>query len=586
MKPPASPWLAGLARLSGRAGLLATLSGAAPAIAAGAGVVELPPMMVEESVSGVPWLYVKAGGTEFLSRCSASTTRNLVEAWLDRMQLMRVLLPDEFLAHMDVPAVFVIYGQDLKQTVSAEIQRELQAVRGGEASSGDRVNIAPNMRLVDRDLHASIAYIDESQFDAAALSIAPNHVRYLLRGRVPEPPGWLVEGVERVWQRTDFILDPITLAPLVWLNPTESEALAADPTRPRALLPASELFELDALRAAETPHRRRVEARASTQELFVRWALVSGEATRAALWKFAARAAEGPVSEEMFEDAFGFGYAELRDRLSDFLPRAVRAPARIRPGPRPPLPRIEVEAATPNEVARVRGEWERLAIGYVRRRLPEAREPYVAQARRTLRRAYDAGDRDPRLLATMGLCEIDAGDEAAARRYLEAAVAGGVARPRAYHELARLRYEELRREAAESRQFSFLELAPVFDVLRRGLAQAPPLPESYTLLAEAWARCELTPTPTEFAELETGARLFFRRPDVAYPIARTLVRHGRPAAAAVVLEVAAGHAADEEVRTGMARLRAELASSSPAGSAGAESAAGSAAPPTGGVLGR
>jgi len=54
------------------------------------------------------------------------------------------------------------------------------------------------------------------------------------------------------------------------------------------------------------------------------------------------------------------------------------------------LPDFEVERATSNEIARLRGEWERLAIGHVQRRLPRVREPYIAQARRTLRRAYDA----------------------------------------------------------------------------------------------------------------------------------------------------------------------------------------------------
>ena len=45
--------------------------------AASGPAVELPPMMVEESISSVPWLYVNAGGIEFLSRCSASTTLQL-----------------------------------------------------------------------------------------------------------------------------------------------------------------------------------------------------------------------------------------------------------------------------------------------------------------------------------------------------------------------------------------------------------------------------------------------------------------------------------------------------------------------------
>ena len=231
----------------------------------------------------------------------------------------------------------------------------------------------------------------------------------------------------------------------------------------------------------------------------------------------------------------------------------------IDPGALAPLPRFKVERATPNQIARVRGEWERLAIGHVQRRLPQAREPYLAQARRTLRRAFDAGDHDPRLLATMGLCEIDAGNPAGAREFLEPAVAGGVVRPRAYYELARLRFAELRRGEPETKPFPRAKLAPVIQPLQQALNQAPPLPEVFTLLAEAWARCEISPRTAEFAELETGARLFARHPTVAYPIALVLARHGKKTEAAAVLDACAGDPTDENPPEGLARLRAELA---------------------------
>ena len=528
--------------------------------AASTAPVELPPIMVEESTSNVPWLYVDAGGIEFLSRCSAGTTRSLVEGWLAKMQLVRALIPEAYLARMDVPEIFVLYGQDLRQAVSAEIQRELQAgsERKGDATRREGVNIAPSMRLNDRDMHASIAYIDEALFDGANLTIASGHVHYLLRGRVPELPAWLVDGLERTYRRADFLLEPITLGPLVWRNRSESE-LAGEPARPRALLPAHELFATDARRALENQHPRRRQTRASEQELFCRWAIVAGGALRTALWKFAARAAEGPVNEEIFEACFGFDFAELRDRLSDYLPKAVHETVWIDPGKQPPLPAFEVERATANQIARVRGEWERLAIGHVQRRLPEVREPYIGQARRTLRRAFDAGDRDPRLLATMGLCEIDAGNEAGAREFLEPAVAAGVVRPRAYYELARLRFADLQQGRPEKQRFSFTELAPVFHPLQRAITQAPPLPEVFVLLAEAWVRCEIPPHAGELAELATGGRLFGRRPAVAYPLALALARHGKKAEAAVVLDACLGNTTDETTEAAVQRLRAELA---------------------------
>jgi hypothetical protein len=193
-------------------------------------VVRLPPMLVEESVSSAPWLYVQAGGSEFLSRCSTGTTRELVDAWLAQLQLVRTLVPEEFWMRMDVPAVFVLYAQDIEQTVSAEIQREIQ---GSSKLGSGEVNLAPSMRLADRDMHASIAYVDELRFDAAGMSIAPGHVRYLLRGRVPELPLWVVDGIERMMRAADLMTEPITLRPMTWLNFTESNALSWDATRPR-----------------------------------------------------------------------------------------------------------------------------------------------------------------------------------------------------------------------------------------------------------------------------------------------------------------------------------------------------------------
>ena len=206
-------------------------------------------------------------------------------------------------------------------------------------------------------------------------------------------------------------------------------------------------------------------------------------------------------------------------------------------------------------------------MGHVQRRLPQVREPYLAQARRTLHRAFDAGDRDPRLLATMGLCEIDAGNPAGAREFLEPAVAGGVVRPRAYYELARLRFATLRRDAPETKLFSFAELAPIFQPLQRAIAQAPPLSEVFILLAEAWSRCELSPHAAEFAELEMGAHLFARQPTVAYPIAHALARHEKKPAAAAVLDACANEPMDENTAAMIKRLRSELPAASARSSA-------------------
>lgn len=530
---------------------LATSTGSLAQPAAPSATVELPPILVEESISSVPWLYIDAGNLEFLSRCSSSVTRDLAEGWLRGMQHVRALVPEGFLLRMDVPTIFVLYSQEIRQTVSAEIQRELQGAKSGAAA------IAPSMRLADRDMHASIAYIDETLFSAENMSISPSHVQYLLRHRIPELPGWVVDGVERTLRSIDHIQPAVTLLPLRWLDSQSSDALSSDASAPRALLPAAELFATGAAHAGESRHPRRRATRLAQQELFFRWALTT-PATREAYWKLATRSAEGPVTEELFESFFGFDYSELRDRLSDHLPVATRRTQRIDLGDLPPLPEFKIERATPNQIARLRGEWERLAVTHVQRRLPAAREPYLAQARRTLRRAYDSGDRDPRLLATLGLCEVDAGNDDAARAFLDPATAAGVIRPRAYSEVARLRFAPLRERIASGQSLSFTELAPVITPLRQSLRQSPPLAETYALLAEAWAACDLSPTAEEFAELEAGARLFARYPEHALPLARAFARHDKPAAALHTLDLCAREVADTTTAAAIARLRATL----------------------------
>ena len=550
----------GLAALA--VGVNAAAGGEEPA------VVELPPMVVEESAAGARWLYASAGQTEFLSRCSVATTRRYIESWLKQLQVLRTLVPEAFLARMDVPAVMVLYAQDLKSAVSADIQRELSAAQASQneflsatSPHDSRVGFAPNLRLDDRDMHASFVYIDESRFDASTLIVAPGFLHFLLVRRVPDLPAWLIEGIDRTYRHADLVRAPITFRPLVWGNRWDSESLSFDPQQPRALLPANELFSPVVLQGAANRHPRRIEALGSEVELFFRWAIDSGGPNREALWKFAARAAEEPVTEDLFEACFGFGFAELRDRLSDYLPQAVRESPRADPGKLPSLPRLAVRPATPNEIARLRGEWERLAIGHIQRRLPQVRERYIAQARRTLRKAFEAGDRDPRLLATLGLCEIEAGNEAGAAEFLEPAIAAGVVRPRAYFELARLRFAALRRGQPPDRLFTYAEIAAVLDPLRQAVNQAPLLPEVFTLFAEAWVRSGARPSAADLALLDTGARFFGRRPHVSFPLALALARHGRKAQAEALLAAGEPYLGDEATRTAFGQLRAYLAGS-------------------------
>ncbi|MBM3854332.1 MAG: hypothetical protein FJ399_14435 [Verrucomicrobia bacterium] len=517
--------------------------------------VELPPMIGEEAATLPPWLYVRTEDTEYLSRCKEATTRGYVEMARSRMRWVRSLFPEEMLARSDVPGVAVLASQRSKSAANAEvIGEELRAQDAARAGDGYiRTKTAPNMMLIDADAIGVFAYIDEWEFDCNQLTISSDYVRHLLMRRTPAPPAWLIDGMMTVYNAVLFRESPITLAPLAWHSVEEVRALAKDSGAARTLLPMSELISGTGGAAL---HPRIARAQSA---LVVRWALDPRNGVREAFWKFAVQSAAVPASEAMFQACLGFGYADWRDRVSDYLPAAVREHLRLELEKSLPSPPLEIRRATPNEIARLRGEWERLAVPLVRHHHPAHAVRYLEQARRTLRRAHDAGDSDPRLFASLGLCEIDAGEPLAARGFLESAVAAGVARPRAAYELARLRWSELNREAATARRtFTAEEIARVLAPLRAALDQSPLLVDAVGLWADAWARTSALPGPDDVRILRRGAEQFVADPKVALRVARALGRHGMAAAAKEVLGAGFLHQRDDAVRAQFAQMFAAL----------------------------
>jgi hypothetical protein len=212
------------------------------------------------------------------------------------------------------------------------------------------------------------------------------------------------------------------------------------------------------------------------------------------------------------------------------------------------------------EVARIKGDWERLEIAYVKTQFPALAPKYLEQARRTLRRAYDRDSRDPRLLAVMGLCEVDAGNDVAAREFLEAAATpAGTLRPRAWFELARLRFAA----TAPPTTGAAIRLTPdqanaVLTPLLATRALEPPLPEVYELIAEVWGVCAQAPTRTDLAVLEAGVRLFPHRAELVYRTAELNVRHGFTDTARWLITLGLTLAPDAAARARLEALQAQL----------------------------
>jgi hypothetical protein len=409
--------------------------------------------------------------------------------------------------------------------------------------------------LDDRDSLAIFSVLPRSA-SGLTFGYAVDRLEFLLKERTPALPPWFIAGLLGVFRQARFGIDEVTLERFRWLDDSESRALAADSDRPRLLLTMPQLL---ADRRA-VPGGAAVPENAAIWEaqcaLWVRWALADREGhRRAALEKFVDRLEQEAPTEKLFRECFGLGFADMRDRLSDYLPVATARGLELPAPPAAPLPRLKPRPATPLEVARIRGNWERREIGYIRARYPSMGASYLIKARATLHRVYDIGERDPRLLAELGLTELEGGDPAEARRCLEEAVAGGVVRPRAAYELARLRYAAL---PAGDAALTAAQVATVLEPLHGALALAPPLREAYALLAAAWGRSPTPPTAADLARLNAGASLF---PEASAYVLRVILfnaAQGDLAAARHAARLGELHAPDAAQRERLAQVRAEL----------------------------
>ena len=192
--------------------------------------IQLPPMIVSETSKAPPWLYVAVGDTEYLSRCSAATTRAFVTAQLEIRQILQVFVPADLLAAGAVPGVSILApletGRGGDDAVGREMMRQARqnagqalppatrgpssaargpqagvrgsqpGVRGSDAPNqrsrqgpaAAAMRFLPNLRLDDRDMMAVFSYLDERTFRRENLIAAPEYVHSRLLGRTPTLP--------------------------------------------------------------------------------------------------------------------------------------------------------------------------------------------------------------------------------------------------------------------------------------------------------------------------------------------------------------------------------------------------------------
>lgn len=570
----------------------------------GSAPVALPPFVVEEH-KPVDWKYAELEDSEVLSTCSDRLTSFLVEQHYALHQMLETILPRSLQFRSDVPPIYLFIDRDSRMTLPPEVVGMMQRTEAANALRtpvGDQtraITALPNYRLWDQDSHAIFFLTSESDLFQGQLRLTPGYVRHLLESRQPGLPRWFIEGFMAMYLDTVIHTAPLMgagrrdgmpftayvlkIAPALWISPALTQEIQRRPNARIELLSLAALFRGDAERetgprpadagagVVGLPDYVATEAkspdiaanydrllRQSQSAIFLRW-LFSGsrETRRAALWKFVDGASRGRATEAWFKECFGLDYAAVETELQNYVRTACRDSITLHPERVPILGPVDLRLASDSEVSRIKGDFNRLEIAYVRENYPALTNRYIEQARRTLRRAYDRGDRDPRLVAELGLCECDAGNDAAAVPFLEAAVRGRVLRPRAYFELARIRFATLVAQNPAGK-LTIPQLKSVITPLLWSRFQAPPLGEAYELMAEAWLRSEATPLGEQLAVLNDSVEQFPQRARLFLLVAHIQVEQHRFDTARALVERGLRVATDPGDRQRLQKLQADL----------------------------
>jgi hypothetical protein len=370
------------------------VAGALPAARAQteeAGPVNLPPFIVEEMSKGPPWRYAEMPGFEILSRCDDRTTRELAFAHFRLHRLLELLLPARLQLTFAVPKAVIFYDEALQSAASREvIASMLQSAPkdaplldlpdfgggrfGGRGSPGAlpaprRVGFLPNLRLWDKDAMTVFAIVRAGGYDSDRLVLTRDYVNYLLLNRTPALPWWFVAGVLALYEHADYHANSLSLGPIVWISEAATDALRSDPKTAPAPLPLAEfLSELPPPASPANDARRKLWIAQSA--LFLRWALDGRTpAQREAFWDLVDHAVAG-VSPEMFQHCFGVDFPTADRQLAAYLPAAVRKTVTLKPPSPLKPPTLALRNASDGDLARLKGDWERLEVGFVRARFP------------------------------------------------------------------------------------------------------------------------------------------------------------------------------------------------------------------------
>lgn len=555
------------------------------------------------------WDYARVGNFEILSNTSPRVTKQFVKDLTDFQIILGIIAPS-MLIRAEQPVMVVLCGRDnafekfeVKPMIRSTRGRGTSLVRDNEIAS---IVVDYQTRYIDDVSWASFpAAQGNSLFGwSGQQEIFPTeefirqYIHLSLSQLSPRPPAWVAEGLANIYGSIDYnnkwieIGKPRAFIQEIYSNnsfggsfsnsfpaitssypgaessysstgfssnsgfPSTSGSFGGTyvTQAPLAIMPMEKMFGI----TYDSPLLRGTASREDyvlnnwqrQTTAFVHLCLYGQHGKyRQAFLKFAERTATEPATEALFKECFGVSYKDMGfiirgyTEFTDYTGKVIEAKSGGILYPRAP---VAIRPANDAEIGRIKGETFRLA-------------GQDESARREFVVAYLRGERDPQLLASLGLMARQRKDDARARTYLEAvgAAPAPVPRPRAYLELARLR------AAAQSAQVGPQPLTTEQLVeLLTPLFVAQRLPQQlvsiYLEIAGVWERSAVPPGKENLGALEYGVRVFPNHGELILRTASLLVKHGYKADAAPLIQRALHATRDPELKARLELLRQKI----------------------------
>jgi len=502
----------------------AALAFAAETAPAAGGVVELPVFEVKDSrVLPQPeqWKYAEIPGFEVLSRISERETKRFMRDFLLLQEVIEVIMPGLTRGQVAVPTALILCGsrgKGFEEFLPADQQDERYGTNSLFFRDRERAAIVIDFAL--SELRVDADTVEEAD-PYRAFYI--EYFRFLIRRQLnAPPPPWFEEGLVQLFGAVDFSTKAITFAQIGDGFGAEKIGDFNQILAKRAIMPMGEML------AAGGPRARTREWKAQCYA-FVHLCLYGNNRKyQRPFLQFVTRVGEEGPSERLFKECFGKTYRqmalEIRGHIQFTVYNAMRFEAKKGQAGLPEPPPVELRDAADADVGRIKGEVLRLG------RHGEA-------ARNALIAPYVRGERDARLLAALGLDEVDAGNTERARKFLEAAANAKAQRARAYLELGRLRLKAaLAKPAGPDGKLDGAQVTGVLTPLFDALKQPPRMAEVYGLIAETWTQSAVAPQAEHLAVPIEGVRYFPRDMDLLMQVTLLAAKRNFPAEARALAE--------------------------------------------------